>query len=66
MKMIKSNFQHKEEKRKILSKKKLQKFRQEREKEEFDKLKRQKELRKQVFKTISKMDTSVKSTKGKR
>ncbi|XP_063702700.1 ribosome biogenesis protein BMS1 homolog [Culicoides brevitarsis] len=66
MKMIKTNFQFKEEKRKMLSKKKLEKFRKEKEREEFDKFKRQKELRKKVFKTISKMDTTLKSTKGNR
>lgn len=50
----------------MLSKKKLDKFRKEKEREEYEKFKRQKELRKQVFKTINKMDTSIKSTKGKR
>uniref|UniRef100_A0A336M1J5 CSON007342 protein n=1 Tax=Culicoides sonorensis TaxID=179676 RepID=A0A336M1J5_CULSO len=67
MKMIKTNFQFKEEKRKMLSKKKLEKYRKEKEREEYEKFKRQKDLRKQVFKTISKMDSSMKSTsKGKR
>jgi len=64
MKMIKTNFSFKEEKRKTLSKKNLEKYRKEKEAEEMKRLKRQRELRKQVFKTISKMDTSIKSTRG--
>ena len=56
MKMIKANFQHKEEKRKLLSKKKGEKYKKEKQNIEFRKLQRQKELKKKVFKAISKME----------
>jgi ribosome biogenesis protein BMS1 len=56
MKMVKTNFQQKEEKRKQLSKKKSEKFKKEKQNEEFRKLQRQKELKKKVFKAITRME----------
>ncbi|XP_062544498.1 ribosome biogenesis protein BMS1 homolog [Armigeres subalbatus] len=56
MKMIKTNFKNKEQKQKQLSKQKSQKYKKQKIDTDFKKLQRQKELKKKVFKAISKME----------
>ncbi|XP_058461348.1 ribosome biogenesis protein BMS1 homolog [Malaya genurostris] len=66
MKMIKTNYEAKEEKRKHQSKQKTEKYKKQKMNEDFRKLQRQKELKKKVFKAISKMEAKHqnKVTKG--
>lgn len=56
MRMLKTAYQSKREKTKMETHKRMTAYQNKREKEEFQALKRQKELRKQVFRTLSKMD----------
>ena len=56
MKKLKETYNHKLEQQKEVTKKRIQEHRKEVEEVELKKLKRQKELRKQVFRTLSKME----------
>lgn len=65
MKMIKANYQHKEDKRKVTNKKKTEVFKQRKQNDELKRLQRQKELKRQVFRTINKMSAENKDSSGK-
>lgn len=65
MKMIKSNFAAKEEKRKQQTKQKSEKYKKLKVDTDFKKLQRQKELKKKVFKAISKMDAKHQNNAAK-
>lgn len=58
MKMIKTNFDAKKEKTKKETEMRVKKFKEAKVAEEMRRLKRQKELRKKICRTISKMETS--------
>ncbi|XP_058829957.1 ribosome biogenesis protein BMS1 homolog [Topomyia yanbarensis] len=66
MKMIKTNYEVKEEKRKQQAKQKTDKYKKQKLNEEFRKMQRQKELKKKVFKALGKMEAKHqdKMTKG--
>lgn len=63
MKMVKTNFEAKKAKDKEATVKRVAKFREEKQAIELRKLKRQKELKKRVMRTISKME-KAKEAKG--
>lgn len=65
MKMIKTNFENKEEKRKQLNKQKSEKYKKQKIDNDFRKLQRQKELKKKVFKAISKMEAKHQNSAAK-
>lgn len=65
MKMIKTNFEAKEEKRKKQTKQKAEKYKKQKVDTDFRKLQRQKELKKKVFKAISKMDSKHQNNAAK-
>ncbi|XP_055626583.1 ribosome biogenesis protein BMS1 homolog [Toxorhynchites rutilus septentrionalis] len=65
MKMIRTNFEVKEEKRKQQAKQKSEKYKKQKVNEDFRKLQRQKELKKKVFKAISKMEAKHQSKAAK-
>lgn len=58
MKMIKTNYQAKKEKTKKETEVRVKKFKEAKVAEEMRRLKRQKELRKKICRTISKMESS--------
>lgn len=58
MKMIKTNYQAKKEKAKKETEVRVSKFKEAKANEEMRKLKRQKELRKKICRTISRMESS--------
>ncbi|XP_055534253.1 ribosome biogenesis protein BMS1 homolog [Wyeomyia smithii] len=66
MNMIRTNYEVKEEKRKQQAKQKQEKYKKEKVNEDFRKLQRQKELKKKVFKAISKMEAKHQSNAVKR
>jgi ribosome biogenesis protein BMS1 len=61
MKMIKTNYQFKQNKQKELSRAKQTTFRKEKEQQEFKKMQRQKDLKKKVLKTLSKIEQAKKA-----
>jgi cephalosporin-C deacetylase-like acetyl esterase len=61
LKMLKVSYSHKQKDLKAAAKKRMQEHKKELEKEELRKLKRHKELRKQVFRTLSKIDMKNKA-----
>lgn len=61
MKMLKVSYSQKQKQLKAATKKRMEEHKKELEKEELRKLKRHKELRKQVFRTLSKMDMKNKT-----
>lgn len=65
MTMIKTNFENKEEKRKQLAKQKSEKYKKQKVDNDFRKLQRQKELKKKVFKAISKMEAKHQNSAAK-
>lgn len=65
MQMIKTNYEHKNEKQKEIHSKQLEKFKKEKEAIEIRKLKRQKELKKKIFRTISKMGKEKEESVGR-
>ncbi|XP_055613917.1 ribosome biogenesis protein BMS1 homolog [Uranotaenia lowii] len=65
MRMIKTNFEAKEEKRKQQAKQKSKQYKKQKTNEEFRKLQRQKELKKKVFKAISKIEARNQSKVAK-
>ncbi|XP_053684524.1 ribosome biogenesis protein BMS1 homolog [Sabethes cyaneus] len=65
MKMIRTNYEVKEEKRKEQAKQKQDKYKKEKVSQDFRKLQRQKELKKKVFKAMSKMEAKHQSTAAK-
>ncbi|EDS44572.1 ribosome biogenesis protein [Culex quinquefasciatus] len=68
MKMIRTNYEAGEERRKAQAKQKSEKYKKQKTNENFRKLQRQKELKKKVFKAISKMEAKhqSKAAKGSR
>lgn len=64
MKMIKTNYQAKKEKEKKDTEQRVQRFKETKMAEEMRKLKRQKELRKKICRTISKMEGAKTAGKG--
>lgn len=58
MKMIKTNYDAKKEKQKKETEVRVKKFKEAKLAEEMRRLKRQKELRKKICRTISRMETS--------
>lgn len=58
MKMIKTNYNFKKEKQKKETEMRLKKFKDSKVAEEMRRLKRQKELKKKICRTISKMDSA--------
>lgn len=56
MKMIKTNYAHKEQKNKEAMNKRMEELKRKREDEETRKLKRQREMKKQIFSDLSQMD----------
>lgn len=65
MKMIKTNFQAKKEKLQKDKEIRVKKFKDAKLAEEMHRLKRQKELRKKICRTISKMESSKAGQEGK-
>jgi len=61
MKMLKVSYSHKKKQSKAATKKRMEEHKKELQKEELRKLKRHKELRKQVFRTLSKLDMKNKT-----
>jgi 16S rRNA A1518/A1519 N6-dimethyltransferase RsmA/KsgA/DIM1 with predicted DNA glycosylase/AP lyase activity len=61
MKMLKVSYSQKQKQLKAATKKRMEEHKKELEKEEIRKLKRHKELRKQVFRTLSKIDMKNKA-----
>jgi cephalosporin-C deacetylase-like acetyl esterase len=61
MKMLKVSYSQKQKQLKAATKKRMEEHKKELEKEEVRKLKRHKELRKQVFRTLSKIDMKNKA-----
>ncbi|XP_038118914.1 ribosome biogenesis protein BMS1 homolog [Culex quinquefasciatus] len=65
MKMIRTNYEAGEERRKAQAKQKSEKYKKQKTNENFRKLQRQKELKKKVFKAISKMEAKHQSKAAK-
>lgn len=63
MKMIKTNYDAKKEKQKKETEVRVKKFKEAKLAEEMRRLKRQKELRKKICRTISRMETSKAASK---
>jgi hypothetical protein len=61
MKMLKVSYSYKQKQLKAATKKRMEEHKKEMEKEELKMLKRHKELRKQVFRTLSKIDMKNKT-----
>ena len=61
MKMMKVSYSHKKKELKAATKKRMEAHKKELKKEDLRKLKRHKELRKQVFRTLSKLDRKNKT-----
>lgn len=65
MKMLKVSYSHKQKQLKAATKKRMEEHKKELEKEDLRKLRRHKELRKQVFRTLSKLDMKNKTKHGR-
>jgi len=61
MKMLKVSYSHKKKQLKVATKKRMEEHKKEQHIEELRKLKKHKELRKQVFRTLSKLDMKNKT-----
>ena len=64
--MIKANFEHKKQKMKEETTKRVEKFRREKQREELHKLKKQKEVKKKIFRALSKYKSNDDESGGGR
>lgn len=64
MKMIKTNFQHKQKELKKATAERIKKYKQTKQAEEMKKLKRQKELKKHIFKTLGLLEKNKRRKSG--